>query len=329
VAGRGSSRRTARAAGALSAGTVAAVLAAAVLAPPALAADGPQPPTPSPSALPSIPQQPGGSAGGTGTASVDGTPTPQTGADPAGAAVSAVIDGLVLPALASIGSVARASTTGSGGASGGAAGGAGSAANLEPGGGSGTTPETWKPSAPVKVPVVPSSSDGPVPVTTEQVLWAAYVSAAQAQGSCNLKPMLLASIGEVESSSLRGRRLDPFHDVVPPVIGPALTGGTYARIHDTDGGALDGDPNWDHAVGPMQFIPATWRIWGADGSGDGVADPQNVEDAALAAARYLCAGGRDLSRDADRRAAVRSYNHSDRYVATVLALYASAPASAR
>jgi membrane-bound lytic murein transglycosylase B len=133
----------------------------------------------------------------------------------------------------------------------------------------------------------------------------------------------------VESSSLRGRRLDPFHDVVPPVVGPALTGGAYARIHDSDGGALDGDPNWDHAVGPMQFIPATWRIWGADGSGDGVADPQNVEDAALAAARYLCAGGRDLSRDADRRAAVRSYNHSDRYVATVLGLYAQAPASAR
>ncbi|WP_076263998.1 lytic transglycosylase domain-containing protein [Intrasporangium flavum] len=322
MAGRDPAGR-ARAAGALSA-AVTVMLAAAVLAPPALAADGPQPPTPSPSALPSIPDQSGPAAGPSSPQA--GASTPQTGADPAGAAVSAVIDGLVLPALASIGSVARASgATGAVGSAPGAAG----AAGLEPGGGSVATPETWKPSAPVKVPVAPSAADGPVPVTTEQVLWAAYVSAAQAQGSCNLKPMLLASIGEVESSSLRGRRLDPFHDVVPPVVGPALTGGTYARIHDTDGGALDGDPSWDHAVGPMQFIPATWRIWGADGSGDGVADPQNVEDAALAAARYLCAGGRDLSRDADRRAAVRSYNHSARYVATVLGLYASAPASAR
>jgi len=250
----------------------------------------------------------------------------QTGGDPAGAAVSAVIEGLVLPALATIGSAARGATPPD---AGGGAGAGGAAATLEPGGGSGAAPETWKPAAPVEVPAVPSVSDGPAPVTTEQVLWAAYVSAAKAQGSCNLRPMLLASIGEVESSSLRGRSLDPFHDVVPPVVGPALTGGTYARIHDTDGGALDGDPSWDHAVGPMQFIPATWRLWGADGSGDGVADPQNVEDAALAAARYLCAGGRDLSRDADRRAAVRSYNHSDRYVATVLGLYASAPASAR
>ena len=48
--------------------------------------------------------------------------------------------------------------------------------------------------------------------------------------------------------------------------------------------------------------PATWRIWGADGNGDGVADPQNIEDAALAAAGYLCAGGRDLSRPADLQA---------------------------
>ena len=326
MAGHGPARRTARAAGALSIAAVAALLAGVALGPSAHAADGPQPPTPSPSALPSIPAMPvppaaPGSPNSPGTdASTSAT---QAGGDPAGAALSAVIDGLVLPALASIGSAARGVATPA------ARGGAVAGATLEPGGGSAAAPETWKPAAPVKVPVVPSVSDGPAPVTTEQVLWAAYVSAAQAQGSCNLKPMLLASIGEVESSSLRGRTLDPFHDAVPPVVGPALTGGAYARIHDTDGGALDGDPNWDHAVGPMQFIPATWRIWGADGSGDGVADPQNVEDAALAAARYLCAGGRDLSRDADRRAAVRSYNHSGRYVATVLALYASAPASAR
>ncbi|MBC9820207.1 lytic transglycosylase domain-containing protein [Terrabacter sp. MAHUQ-38] len=132
--------------------------------------------------------------------------------------------------------------------------------------------------------------------------------------------MLLAAIGEVESSSLRGRSLDARHDVVPPVRGPALSGGSFAAIHDTDGGRFDGDPVWDRAVGPMQFIPGTWRLWGADANGDGVADPQNVEDATLAAARYLCAGGRDLTRPDDLRAAVRSYNHSDRYVRTVLGL---------
>ncbi|NUR17802.1 MAG: lytic transglycosylase domain-containing protein [Dermatophilaceae bacterium] len=132
--------------------------------------------------------------------------------------------------------------------------------------------------------------------------------------------MLLAAIGEVESSSLRGRRLDAAHDAVPPVRGPALTGGSYAAIRDSDGGRYDGDPVWDRAVGPMQFIPATWRIWGADGNGDGIRDPQNIEDAALAAANYLCAGGRDLSQEADLRAAVLSYNHSQRYLSTVVGI---------
>ncbi len=41
----------------------------------------------------------------------------------------------------------------------------------------------------------------------------------------------------------------------------------------------------------------------------------------LAAGRYLCAGGRDLSRRADMEAAILSYNHSRRYLDTVLGLY--------
>jgi len=64
---------------------------------------------------------------------------------------------------------------------------------------------------------------------------------------------------------------------------------------DTDGGMLDGDTTWDRAVGPFQFIPSTWARWKADGNADGVADPQNIEDAALAAGRYLCAGGTNLA----------------------------------
>ncbi len=39
---------------------------------------------------------------------------------------------------------------------------------------------------------------------------------------------LLAAIGEVESSSLRGRSLDARHNVVPPVIGVALNGIGFA-----------------------------------------------------------------------------------------------------
>jgi hypothetical protein len=73
----------------------------------------------------------------------------------------------------------------------------------------------------------------------------------------------------------------------------------------------------------MQFIPSTWARWGADANGDGVADPFNVNDAALAAARYLCAAGGDLRTTAGRTAAVLTYNYSNEYVARVLALAAA------
>ena len=91
-------------------------------------------------------------------------------------------------------------------------------------------------------------------------------------------------------------------------------------IHDTDGGRLDADPTSDRAVGPMQFIPGTWAGFGTDADKDGVANPQDVDDAALSAARYLCAGGGDLSTQQGRVQAVYRYNHSASYVRLVLAL---------
>src|SRR3546814_619109 len=85
------------------------------------------------------------------------------------------------------------------------------------------------------------------------------------------------------------------------------------------GGRWDGDARWDRAVGPMQFIPGTWQSFGVDGSGDGLADPNNVFDAATAAARYLCHGGNDLSTDAGLRAALLRYTNYSAYVERVLA----------
>jgi soluble lytic murein transglycosylase-like protein len=70
------------------------------------------------------------------------------------------------------------------------------------------------------------------------------------------------------------------------------------------------------AVGWMQFMPATWAGYGYDADRDGRADPWDPHDAVWSAARLLAASGarRDLA------GAVWRYNHSDRYVATVLAL---------
>jgi membrane-bound lytic murein transglycosylase B len=79
----------------------------------------------------------------------------------------------------------------------------------------------------------------------------------------------------------------------------------------------DGAGGYQRALGPLQFIPSTWAQWKADGDGDGVDDPQDVDDAAVAAARYLCASGADLATGSGWSAAVFSYNHSDDYVRAV------------
>ncbi|GHE98869.1 hypothetical protein GCM10014715_63720 [Streptomyces spiralis] len=145
---------------------------------------------------------------------------------------------------------------------------------------------------------------------------------ARSAPHCGLRWQLLAAIGQVESGQARGGRVTGDGTTVTPVLGPRLTGGAFAVVADTDGGAYDGDAVYDRAVGPMQFIPSTWARWGADGNGDGRRDPNNVYDAALAAGRYLCAGGRDLSTLADLDRAILGYNHSIAYLRTVKAWYA-------
>jgi hypothetical protein len=80
----------------------------------------------------------------------------------------------------------------------------------------------------------------------------------------------------------------------------------------------------------MQFIPSTWAVVGVDADDDGVRNPHDFDDAALAAGVYLCANHRDLSTPGGLRAAIFSYNHSDSYVDTVIRLargYASGDVS--
>jgi membrane-bound lytic murein transglycosylase B len=151
----------------------------------------------------------------------------------------------------------------------------------------------------------------------------AYAVAADltndAAPTCRIGWNTVAAIGFVESAhgSQGGGSLTTTGRASGPIIGPSLNGDSFAAIPDTDAGALDGDALWDHAVGPMQFIPSTWNLAGRDGNGDGVADPLNIDDAALSAATYLCAGGRDLTTDRGWTDAVLSYNQSDSYVRQV------------
>jgi soluble lytic murein transglycosylase-like protein len=76
------------------------------------------------------------------------------------------------------------------------------------------------------------------------------------------------------------------------------------------------------AVGWMQFMPSTWRRWGVDASGDGIADPYDPQDAIFSAARYLNAAHGEQ----DIRRAVFAYNHADWYVNEVLSIAAAIPA---
>jgi hypothetical protein len=93
-----------------------------------------------------------------------------------------------------------------------------------------------------------------------------------------------------------------------------------SEIVDTDAGQYDNDTQYDRAIGPMQFIPSTWSVVGVDADGDGVRNPQDIDDAALGTAVYLCSGSDDLGTDGGRQAAVYRYNHSQSYVDLVLAI---------
>ncbi len=138
---------------------------------------------------------------------------------------------------------------------------------------------------------------------------------------CRLPWWLLAGIGRVESGhgTFATSELDAGGTARPSIIGIALDGGnSTAVITDSDGGVLDGDLRSDRAVGPMQFIPSTWARYAADGNGDGVADPQNLYDAAHAAGQYLCTAAGDLGTDAGVHRGIFAYNHSGAYVDKVL-----------
>ncbi|MEU5535620.1 lytic transglycosylase domain-containing protein [Streptomyces sp. NPDC020362] len=160
-----------------------------------------------------------------------------------------------------------------------------------------------------------------LPATVFAAYRHAEAELARTTPGCRLRWQLLAAIGQVESGQAQGGRVTADGTTVTPILGPRLDGGAFAVVRDTDGGAYDGDAMYDRAVGPMQFIPSTWDRWGADGNGDGRNDPDNVFDAALATGRYLCAGGRDMSRPAGLDGAILGYNHSAAYLRTVRAWY--------
>jgi membrane-bound lytic murein transglycosylase B len=147
----------------------------------------------------------------------------------------------------------------------------------------------------------------------------AVVRSAEVTPDCGLGWNTLAAIGLIESDhgSFGGASIGSDFQVSPPIYGVILDGGGTANIPDTDGGALDGNAQFDRAVGPMQLIPRTWASWPSDGNGDGNGDPQNIADAAVAAANYLCNASKGMNTAAGWHAGIAAYNAGDDYLAKV------------
>jgi len=143
-------------------------------------------------------------------------------------------------------------------------------------------------------------------------------AAASTAPSCGIQWQFIAAFGRIETDHgrLQGSSLGDDGVVRPPLVGPALDGsrtGVIGKLADASGSPV-------RAAGPLQFIPATWQQWGHG-------DVQDINQAAAAAERYLCADGHDLHTGSGRRAAALSYNHADWYATDVLAIYADYIAS--
>ena len=136
---------------------------------------------------------------------------------------------------------------------------------------------------------------------------------------CHIAWTTLAGIGQVEShhGTYRGATLAPNGDVRPPIRGVRLDGtGNNLRIVGDDEAAGDAG-GLARAMGPMQFIPETWRLYGVDANNDGIVSPDNIDDAALTAAGYLCWRGKDLATPRGWITALRAYNNSGVYARAV------------
>lgn len=174
---------------------------------------------------------------------------------------------------------------------------------------------------PQSAPQPPPLLAAPGPLGIPSIALSAYRNAEQRMAvsapDCGVSWNLLAGIGRIESMHANFGATDARGTAIRPIFGPALDGtlpGNEVIIQASAGGRI----SYARAMGPMQFLPGTWARYASDGEGDGVTDPQNLYDSALAAARYLCSGGLNLRDPSQVMAAVLRYNNSVPYARNVL-----------
>jgi membrane-bound lytic murein transglycosylase B len=135
--------------------------------------------------------------------------------------------------------------------------------------------------------------------------------------ACGISWNLLAGIGRIESMHANGGATNASGAAVRPIYGPSLDG-TLPGNEVIELSRSANRVTYARAMGPMQFLPGTWSRYASDGNGDGKADVQNVFDASLAAARYLCSGGLNLRDQSQVMSAILRYNNSMAYAQNVL-----------
>ncbi|WP_349899767.1 lytic transglycosylase domain-containing protein [Parafrigoribacterium soli] len=165
-----------------------------------------------------------------------------------------------------------------------------------------------------------TAAETSIPVTALKAYAGVTLQVAAANPKCALSWNTLAGIGWVESRHglIHGTAVDANGTLSPPLYGVALDGNGFANVPDSDGGAIDGDVAGDRAVGPMQFLPDSWRNWHVDANGDGVEDPQNLFDATMAAAHYLCRAAGTLGTHDGWERGILAYNSSHQYLNDVM-----------
>lgn len=143
---------------------------------------------------------------------------------------------------------------------------------------------------------------------------------AEADTDCGVEWTTVAAIGLVVSN--HGRRwlthLDSAGEARPRIIGPVLLDNDSQSVADSDGGVLDGDLMNDRVVGPMHLAPTRWRTVSVDADNDGVRNPQDIDDAALATAILLCSFGTNLKDPSQRTNAIERLNPQPAFIALVV-----------
>ena len=137
------------------------------------------------------------------------------------------------------------------------------------------------------------------------------LAAAQAQ-------VTPSSAGPVAALAIPAEYLAAYHAAA--LTCPSLRWTLLAGVGQVESGhGRNNGPSSAGAVGPMQFMPQTFRGYAVDGDRDGRTDPWDPQDAIFSAAHYLCASGVGAGGPDGVHTALFAYNHAEWYVDLVLA----------